>query len=227
MAPRSGGSTLAVSLFTLVASTLAFACGAPSEPATPAPPPASPSGPSASTATTSTSTASGSAGDDAGAASTPGGKPTPGAASGSAATTTPAAGGSGTDAKAPAAGSGAGIETAIKPKTTSAGGSYAVGTISADGIDEADVIQTLNAAAGKTDACYVPLFKKQLSAKGVTNFEVTIDAKGKTKSVTLKENETKSGELAKCLGDVVRGITWPAPRKAPAKTTVAWVVSGN
>jgi hypothetical protein len=152
--------------------------------------------------------------------------PTTGSTGASAPTAAKTDGSSGTSASA-ASGAGPGIETAIKPKTTSAGGSYAVGTISADGISEADVIQVLNAAAGQTDACYVPLFKKQLGAKGVTNFEVVIDAKGKTKSVTLKENESKNADLVKCLDGIIKKLAWPTPLKAPAKTTVAWVVTGN
>ena len=102
-----------------------------------------------------------------------------------------------------------------------------MGAVTATGIAEAEVIQTLNAAAGKTDACYVPLFKKQLGVKGLTSFDVEIDAKGKTKSVTAKEDELKDPTLVKCLTEVIKKLSWPAPAKTPATTKVAWVVSGN
>lgn len=128
---------------------------------------------------------------------------------------------------APAPATSRALETAVQTKTTSAGGSYAVGAVTANGIAEADVVQTLNAAAAKTDACYVPLFKKQLGVKGLTSFEVEIDAKGKTKSVSLKENELKDTTIAKCLTDVIKKLAWPTPLKAPATTKVAWVVTGN
>jgi hypothetical protein len=223
MAPRSLVPAVSFTALVLV-STLAAGCGG----APPAADPSSATGatgaPTSPPGATATSTASPSTGADA---------PAPGTSTSTSsmaegAKTAPTAGTEGaTAAKTDGAAPGPGIETAIKPKTTSAGGSYAVGTISADGISEADVIQVLNAAAGKTDACYVPLFKKQLGAKGVTNFEVVIDAKGKTKSVTLKENETKNADLVKCLDGIIKKLSWPTPLKAPAKTTVAWVVSGN
>ena len=57
--------------------------------------------------------------------------------------------------------------------------------------------------------------------------EVEIDAKGKTKSVVAKDNEVKDAGVAKCLEGVIKKLAWPTPLKAPAKTHVAWVVTGN
>ncbi len=182
-----------------------LACGGPPAADPPAPPTADASAAAATPATPST---------------TPAATP-PAADTAKPATTTAAA------ASAPAPASSRALETAVQTKTTSAGGSYAVGAVKAEGIAEADVIQTLNAAASKTDACYVPLFKKALGAKGITSFEVEIDAKGKTKSVTAKDNEIKDAGVAKCLEGVIKKLAWPTPLKAPAKTHVAWVVTGN
>ena len=183
-----------------------LACaGAPNDPA-----PKSPEGPTPTT-TTSPAPATG-----APAAATPT-TPSPAAAP----STTAATAGS-----TPAPAGSSRLESAVRTKTTSAGGSYAVGTVSSNGITEAEVIGVLDGAASKTDGCYVPLFKKQLVATGRTTFEVEIDTKGKSKTVTLKENETKDGPLVKCLEDVVKKLVWPAP-KAGAKATVQWVVKGN
>lgn len=209
MTRLSAHSRLLVSCSALLP-VLVFACGGPPAPAAPASDgqapgatpsaqsaPSTASGPSADATAATTATSTATS-------ATEGGKPT-----------------------TPAPATSRGLETAIQQKTTSAGGSYAVGTVSASGIAEADVVQVLNAAAAKTDGCYVPLFKKQLGAKGATSFEVEIDAKGKTKSVVAKANELKDGALASCLEGVIKKLTWPTPTKAPAKTTVAWVVSGN
>jgi hypothetical protein len=193
---------------------LVVACGGPPPPATP-----SSDGPTAG-ATPSAQSAPSAAATGPSAVAT-------GATGATAATSTATSATESGKPTTPAPATSRGLETAIQQKTTSAGGSYAVGTVSATGIAEADVVQVLNAAAAKTDGCYVPLFKKQLGAKGATSFEVEIDAEGKTKSVSAKANELKDGALVSCLEGVLKKLTWPTPTKAPAKTTVAWVVSGN
>ena len=120
------------------------------------------------------------------------------------------------------------IESAVRPKTTSTGGTYGLGAIEATGLEKDDVVRALGAVSAKTDECYGRLFKKHLNAVGKTSFDVTVDGKGKTQTVTKKADDLGDADLPKCLEGALRKVAWSKPAdKKGAKISLEWVVAGN
>jgi hypothetical protein len=103
-----------------------------------------------------------------------------------------------------------------------------VNVVAAAGISADDVVRAIGKVRDQNDDCYKKLFKAQLTAHGKTTYEITIDAKGKTKSAKLKGDDVKSADVTKCLEKLIKGITWDGVTdKAGGKTTVDWAVAGN
>lgn len=116
---------------------------------------------------------------------------------------------------------------ASKPNATGGGGEISVRVLESQNVDGFEVGKALQYAQFNWNKCYESFFKKKPHTKAKTVLALTIDASGKLKTSSTKEDETKDTAIIKCIETSLKNINWPKPTTAPGTASVELFVTGK
>jgi len=85
-----------------------------------------------------------------------------------------------------------------------------------------DVKKALVARKEDVKACYHALLEKNKKASGKVVLRLTVGEEGTVEEVVTMNATTLPDETAKCIGDVVKSITFPKPSGGKATITYPW-----